>query len=87
MDNEKIVRELKPDTGVIPETGLKQLFEEFQVKLPPEIEFPYSLKLTKRHTLMIERRGTQLVTDNGLVNQLNWRIHENMVEPVQRING
>lgn len=86
MFDEKVTDLEKTGSGTITEAELPQLASAFKVTLPEEIEFPYSVKLTKKHTLVIERRGSQRVTDSGLVNLLNWRTHENMHEPLQRIS-
>lgn len=74
----------KMDTGTIAETEFIPLLKSFGCVIPEEITLPFSYKLTDKHALVVERRDSFLVSDEGLVSQLNWRVHENMVNRVGR---
>jgi len=78
------MKELKMGTVTVPESELMNVLEEYSVKLPEEIDLPFSYKLDDKHTLVIERRTSQRVTSTGLVNLINVRVHENMVNRVGR---
>jgi hypothetical protein len=78
------MEDLKMETGTVPESDLMKIIKKFGGHVPEEIELPYSSKLTDKHTLVIERRSTQRVTEKGLVPLINYRVHENMVNRVGR---
>jgi hypothetical protein len=78
------MRDLKPDAGTCTFPELRKLFADVKAKPPEEIQFPYTEKLSARHTLNVERRKSQRLTDKGLVDLYNWTITENMVADLRR---
>lgn len=75
---------LEPMTGVVPVNDIPKIMKRFGATIPEEIKLPFSYKLDDKHTLVLERRASLKVTDKGLVDQVNWRIHANKVNLVAR---
>lgn len=78
------MKELKMGTDTVPESDLLKVLKAYDVEIPEEIDLPFSAKLNDKFTLIVERRNSQRVTEKGLVNLINVRVHENMVNRVGR---